>query len=226
MPLGDSITGTTCYPQLLSQELIAQGHTSFAFIGTNDNDQSCNKAAPVQTEGHGGYLVTYVTQSNPPKSPTSQSDVGKLSELQSWAAEKPDVVLMHFGTNDAWNGISASDVLSSYTIVLQQFRDQNPSVIFFVAQILPLNPSGCSTCESNVEALNKQIPGWASSQTTTASPIYVVDVWSAEVKAVGGSAASYAPNSSYTSDGVHPTLTGAQPVADAWATALAAQSIP
>ncbi len=32
MPLGDSITGSTCYPQLLSKELIAKGHTNFDFI--------------------------------------------------------------------------------------------------------------------------------------------------------------------------------------------------
>jgi len=55
--------------------------------------------------------------------------------------------------------------------VVDQFRGQNPNVIFFVAQITPLNPSGCSTCEANVEALNAKIPGWASDKNTAASPI-------------------------------------------------------
>ena len=58
MPFGDSITGATCYPQLLSQELIAKDHTNFTFIGTNPNSLSCNSAPNVQTEGHAGFLVS------------------------------------------------------------------------------------------------------------------------------------------------------------------------
>jgi hypothetical protein len=215
MPLGDSITGTTCYPQLLSKELIDNGRTNFAFVGTNTNVQSCNGAPTVQTEGHGGYDVTYLTTNSPP-----QSGHGSLSELQTWAAEKPDVVLMHFGTNDCWNGYSSSSILSAYDFVVDQFRSQNPNEIFFVAQIIPLNPSGCTTCESNVETLNGQIPTWASGKSTTASPIHVVNVWSALP------VATYLPNSTYTADGVHPNEAGSQLLADVWAPALAAQSIP
>ena len=43
---------------------------------------------------------------------------------------------------------------------------------------------------------------------------------------LGRAAASYLPNSQYTSDGVHPNAAGAQLMADAWYAALAAKNIP
>jgi len=216
MPLGDSITGTTCYPQLLSKELMSKGHTNFTFIGTNLNNQSCGANAPnLMTEGHGGYDVTYLETNSPP-----QSGHGTLAELQRWAAEKPDVVLMQYGTNDVWGGDSLSSILTAYSFVVDQFRSQNPNVIFFVAQITPMHPSGCSACESNVEGLNSMIPSWAAGKTSTASPLYVVDVWSALPQA------SYLPNSQYTTDGVHPNPAGAQLMADVWSAALLAKNIP
>jgi lysophospholipase L1-like esterase len=216
MPLGDSITGSTCYPQLLSKELIGKGRTNFAFVGTNTNNQACGTGAPtVQTEGHGGYLVTYLTTNSPP-----QTGKGTLAELQTWAAEKPDVVLMEYGTNDVWSSIATANVLGAYGFVVDQFRSQNPNVIFFVAQITPLHPSGCTSCESNVEALNAQIPSWAAGKATAVSPIYVVNVWSALP------AATYVPNSMYTADGVHPNPAGSQLMADVWYAGVTAQGIP
>jgi lysophospholipase L1-like esterase len=215
MPLGDSITGTTCYPKLLSQKLIENGHDNFTFVGTVLNNQSCGSSPNVQTEGHGGYLVTYLTTDSPP-----QSGKGKLSELLTWAAEKPEVVLMEYGTNDAWSSVATSKIIDAHDFVVDEFRKQNPSVIFFVAQITPLNPSGCASCEANVEALNAAIPPWAASKSTAASPIYVVDIWSALP------AAGYKPNSTYTSDGCHPNPAGSQLMADKWYEGLIAKGIP
>ena len=216
MPLGDSITGTTCYPKLLAKELIDKGHTNFDFTGTVLDNQSCGDGvANVQTEGHGGYLVTYLITDSPP-----QSGKGTLSELKTWAAEKPDVVLLEYGTNDAWSSIAPASITSAYGFVVDQFRGQNPNVVFFVAQITPLNPSGCSNCEANVEALNAQIPTWASGKSTAASPIYVVNVWAALP------AATYTPNSTYTSDGAHPNVAGSQLMADKWYSAIVAQGLP
>ena len=215
MPLGDSITGY-CYPQLLSKELIDKGNTNFAFVGKITNNQSCGTGAPnVQTEGHGGYLVTYLTTDSP-----AASGKGTLTELKTWAAEKPDVVLMEIGTNDVWSSIATATITSAFGFVMDQFRAQNPSVTFFVAKITPLNPSGCSDCESRVEALNAAIPAWASGKSTSASPIYVVDVWSAL------DPATYVPNSTWTKDGCHPEPPASQLMADKWYAGLVAQGIP
>jgi len=127
---------------------------------------------------------------------------------------------MQYGTNDVWNGYSTSSILSAYSFVVDQFRSQKPNVIFFVAQILPMHPSGCTACESGVEALNAQIPSWASSKTSAGSPIYVVNVWLSIPEA------DYQPNSAYTTDGVHPNPTGAQLVADTWYAGIVAQGLP
>jgi lysophospholipase L1-like esterase len=215
-PLGDSITEDTCGPQLLSQELISNGHTNFVFVGTETNDQSCSNAPDVQSEGHGGYLVTDLLP--PPHVATMQDH---SAELPMWAAnDKPDVILMQFGTNDVWNSIATQTILSAYSLVLADFRAVSPNVILFVAQITPLNPSGCTTCEQQAETLNAAIPGWATSESTAASPVYVVNVWSAFT------ASTYLPNSTYTSDGVHPNPAGSALVAQKWYDALLSQNIP
>jgi lysophospholipase L1-like esterase len=216
MTLGDSITETTCYPQLLSQALTKNGRTNFTFIGTRQANQGCGGLAPVPTEGHGGYLVTYLTSDS-----HKSENKGSMTELLAWAAEKPEVVLMEYGTNDCWtSSIPISDITSAYGFVLDKFRAQNPKVIFFVAKITPLNPAGCSTCESRVESLNALIPAWAASKTTADSPVYGVDVFSAlDPK-------TYVPNSTWTQDGCHPLQPAAQLMADKWYAALVEQGLP
>ncbi len=209
-PLGDSITGTTCGPQLLSKALIEHGKTNFVFVGSNLNNQSCNGAGTVQTEGHGGYLVTDLVGSGI-----------HASELPEWCdSNKSDIVLMQFGTNDVWNDRSPSAILAAYSTVLSDLRAANAQVVVLVAQITPLNPKDCSACESRVVAFNSQIPGWATSKSTAASPVLVVDLHSVFT------AASFAPSSTYTADGVHPNLAGAQLIADKWYAALNALGAP
>jgi lysophospholipase L1-like esterase len=210
MPLGDSITGSTCVPQLLSKQLRDAGRTNFIFVGSNLNNQVCGSAPNVQTEGHGGYLVTDLVGAGI-----------HAAELPRWcSADTADVVLMHFGTNDVWNNRSTQSILDAYSTVLADLRAVNSKVIVFVAQIIPLNPVGCASCEANVETLNTQIVTWASGNNTAASPIYVVDAHSAFT------ASAYTPVSTYTADGVHPNPAGAALIASKWYSALTAQGLP
>ncbi len=231
MPLGDSITGTTCYPQLLSQKLKNAGKTTFAFVGTVTNNQSCTDGAitnapNVKSEGHGGYLATCITGD---RAASSCSGKGSPSELTTWmaASPKPDVVLMHLGTNDAWTSdIPIATITGALTKIVTAIRGANPSAIIFAAQILPMHPDGCmgsaSGCpDSRVQELNAAIPGWATGLSTGASPIYVVDIYGSI-----GNASAYVPSSALTGDGVHPNAAGSGMVADAWMSALAAKSIP
>jgi lysophospholipase L1-like esterase len=208
MPLGDSITADTCYPKFLAQEFTAKGRTNYQFVGTFLNNQPCNGAANVQTEGHGGYLVTFLTTNEP-----SRTGLGTLNELTTWAAEKPDIVLMHYGTNDVWSSVKSAEIVSAYLFVINQFRSQNPTVIFFVSKIIPMNPSGCGNCTSGVAALDALLTAtWASTNSTPTSPIYIVDQ-SATIN-----------TGTDTADGVHPNAAGAQKMADVAYTAIAAQN--
>ncbi|HVV48605.1 MAG TPA: GDSL-type esterase/lipase family protein, partial [Polyangia bacterium] len=204
MMLGDSVTGTTCYPQLTDAALMAGHHTNFQLVGTVTTNQACGSGAPssVKDEGHAGYGVTYLPQNSTRGACTKSSGCGSYAELQSWAAEKPDIVLMHFGTNDVWDGVATSTILSAYAAVLAEFRKQNPDVVFFVSKIIKLDPSGCTSCLADVAALAAAVtPSWASASSTATSPVYLVDHYDS----------AFDPTSSAdSSDGVHPTPAGAQ----------------
>ena len=203
MPLGDSVTESTCYPQLTYKQLMAGNHSSFQFVGTETSNQSCGSGAPgsVKDEGHAGYGVTYLPE-NSTRGPCSKaSGCGSYAELQTWAAEKPDIVLMHFGTNDIWDGVATSTILSAYVAVIAEFRKQNPNVIFFVSKIIKLDPSGCGSCLTNVAALAAAVtPSWAAANATASSPIHIIDHYDSAFDPT---------NSADSLDGVHPTPAGA-----------------
>jgi hypothetical protein len=214
MMLGDSITGSTCYPQILSSQLIAGKHTNFQFVGTVTNNQSCGANAPsVKTEGHGGYGVTYLpSTSTRGKCSKQPQGCGSYAELQTWAAEACDIVLMHFATNDVWDGRATTEILSSFVAVITEFRKNNPNVIFFVSKIIKLNPSGCGSCLTDVAALAAALtPAWASTNSTSSSPVYIIDHYDSGVDP-----------STDTADGVHPNLAGATKMATTSYNALVA----
>jgi len=195
MPLGDSITGSPgCWRALLWNQLQNNGHTEVDFVGTQ-SPQGCGVPHDGNHEGHGGALVTSVADQN---------------QLVPWlAATDPDIVLMHFGTNDVWSNRPTATILAAYGRLVDQMRAQNPDTTVLVAQIIPMNPSGCGECGARVTDLNAAIPGWAASTSTARSPVVVVDQWS------GFSTATD------TYDGVHPNAAGDQKMADNWYPALA-----
>ncbi|BAL90325.1 putative GDSL-like lipase/acylhydrolase with Cellulose binding domain [Actinoplanes missouriensis 431] len=193
MALGDSITGSPgCWRALLWQKLPA---AEVDFVGTLPG-QGCGFAYDGENEGHGGYLVTNVANQN---------------LLPGWlSATDPDVVMMHFGTNDAWSNIPAATILAAYTKLVGQMRAANPYMKILVAQIIPLNPPTCADCGQRVVTLNAAIPAWAASLSTAASPITVVDQWTGFDTAVD------------TYDGVHPDDDGNAKIANRWYPAVAA----
>ncbi|AEE45464.1 cellulose binding domain-containing protein [Cellulomonas fimi] len=196
MPLGDSITGNPgCWRALLWQKLQQGGHTDVDMVGTLPA-QGCGVAHDGDNEGHGGYLVT---------------DVAAQGQLVGWlAATDPDVVVMHFGTNDVWSARTTQQILDAYTTLVQQMRASNPQMRVLVAQIIPVAPPTCAQCPARTAALNAAIPAWAAGITTAQSPVVVVDQATGWVPATD------------TSDGVHPDEDGIVKLADRWYPALAA----
>ncbi|AVT38190.1 cellulose binding domain-containing protein [Plantactinospora sp. BB1] len=196
MPLGDSITGSPgCWRSILWNRLQNTGYTDIDFVGTL-GPQGCGQPYDGENEGHGGALVTTVADQN---------------QLPPWlAATRPDVVLMHFGTNDVWSNRATSTILAAYGKLVDQMRASNPAMKILVAKIIPMAPSTCAECGQRVVALNDAIPGWAASKSTAGSPIVVVDQWT------GFSTGSD------TYDGVHPNAAGDQKMSDRWYPALAA----
>ncbi|MCR6483646.1 cellulase family glycosylhydrolase [Amycolatopsis sp. OK19-0408] len=197
MALGDSITGSPgCWRALLWKHLQDTGHTDIDFVGTLPA-QGCGFTYDGENEGHGGFLATGIARDN---------------QLPGWlSATRPDIVLMHLGTNDVWNGIPAATILDAYTTLLGQLRASNPATKLIVARIIPMNPANCAACAQRVVELDNAIPGWAQAHSTAASPITVVDQWTGFDTAVD------------TTDGVHPnSTTGIQKIEARWYPALVA----
>jgi lysophospholipase L1-like esterase len=204
MPIGDSITGF--YVQALWNAIGAAGFSAVDFVG--NRPYNFNDSYDLDNNGYGGYIVRDVL--NPRGSGNKWANSGYLyhgdaGDLEDWTAEqKPDLALIHMGTNDGSSG-DVTGVLNAYTAIVAAVRLRNPNVRLFVAQIIPSNsnPSWSTT-------LNAAIPAWASSLTTVASPITVVDQWT------GFNA------STMTVDGTHPNATGASHMAAAWMPAISA----
>ncbi|GGM32948.1 cellulose binding domain-containing protein [Dactylosporangium sucinum] len=198
MPLGDSITaGPGCWRAKLWHRLQTSGYTNIDFVGGVSDGGGCNPGYTYDFdhEGHGGYSATGIADNN---------------QLPPWlAAARPDVILMHLGTNDMWGGyIPLATKLTAFTKLVGQMRAQNPAVKIIVAQIIPMSQAACATCPADVIALNNAIPGWAAGLTTAQSPITVADLWTG-FDAVAD-----------TGDGVHPNDAGFQKMADRWYPAL------
>jgi len=130
------------------------------------------------------------------------------------AADRADLMLMHFGTNDAWNsGIPIMDITRAYSDVLAALRAVQPRVTVFVAQIIPLSPDSCADCERRVCELNQQIPAWAAAESSAESPVYVVD------QRTGFDSGTHAY------DRVHPKMMGSDRISGVWMDALRAKKI-
>lgn len=195
MPLGDSITGGPgCWRALLWDRLQRTGFTNIDFVGTLPGG-GCSVAHDGDNEGHGGFQATGIANQN---------------QLPAWlAATRPDIVLMHLGTNDIWGNIPAATILAAYGTLVDQMRASNPNMKILVAKIIPMTPNGCTWCPPGVSALNSAIPGWAAGKATAQSPITVVDQFT-----------GFDSVADTNGDGVHPDDSGFQKMSDRWYPAL------
>jgi lysophospholipase L1-like esterase len=178
MPLGDSITDCDFWRSLLFNKLTANGY-DVKFVGSRGTH-----------EGHGGMLVT---------------DLAATTNLADWlSSTNPDMVMMHFGTNDCWCDKGTTAILNAYTILVEQMRANNPNMKIIVAQILPMDPNDDADFNARVVDLNSAMGSWVSELSTSESPIILVDQYSGF------------DTSTDTYDGVHPNDSGGQKMCDKW----------
>lgn len=196
MPMGDSITGSPgCWRGNLWQHLVDAGY-EVDFVGSQ-NQACAPSGSDANHEGHGGFQVT---------GSVANGDTRRWLEQNT-----PEVLLLHFGTNDVWSNVPPAQILDAYTTIVTDLRRLNPDATILVAQIIPLQPAesfNCPDCGQRAVDLNSRIPAWAAGLSTARSPIVVVDQWSGFDPATD----AY--------DGVHPDDSGNVKIAAKWFAAL------
>ncbi len=221
MAIGDSVTRATCWRDFLWQQLQQSYAGKVDFVGTLQADYGCNVSGfDPDNQGYSSSLITEVV-ANVTTARTCDPYCPNMSNLQTaFASAKPQVVLMHWGTNDVWNGKSSASITSAYSTVIDALRTANPSVVVLLAQIIPMNVTGatcsgcsCASCSTAIPALNAAITTFAAGKTTAQAPVLVVDQYT------GFDATAD------TRDGVHPNTQGSQKMASKWYTALTANQL-
>jgi hypothetical protein len=194
-PLGDSITGSPgCWRALLWRKLQDDGYTDIDFVGSQ-SPQGCGFPFDGEHDGHPAYLITNMAKGVYYDSTT----------IDDWLAiANPDIAMIHLGTNDCWAGKTTDETIEAFTFVLDKIRGNNPKVYILLCQILPLNPSGgssCPECPDRVIGLNKRLATWAKEHDSASSPIVLVDQWT-----------GFNPDTD-TDDGAHPNSNGNEKMA-------------
>ncbi len=128
-----------------------------------------------------------------------------LARISVWAmSTRPDIVLLHLGHNDLWQGKGTANTLQDLAGILEHLRRVNPRVSILIAQIIP---SASIPVQLTAE-FNDGIAELAPATSTGSSPVIVVD------HSTGFHVETM------TRDGTHPNDDGERRMADRWYDAL------
>jgi acyl-CoA thioesterase-1 len=212
--IGDSIsegnTGHDSYRRPLWNGIVADASNPLIdFVGTRkgvmtvtsncDIGASTSNGTPVVPEfdqdhqAYWGWCVDDVNAVLP----------ARLSELANDFDRRPDIALVHLGTNDIHQQLNPPAVVrGELSTLIATLRNANPAIRILLAQLIPMT-SGDPSNDAEISALNAEILSLATSLHTPASPITVVDQFTGF-----DSADRY--------DGLHPNDAGEQKMAAKW----------
>jgi lysophospholipase L1-like esterase len=114
-------------------------------------------------------------------------------------------VLLHIGTNDIRQGISANVAANNIASTIDILRSIVPNVKIVLAQIIPCG----DVAPGAIEGFNNLIPGLAAQKNTSNSPVVVADQYDGFSLAVN------------SDDNIHPNDSGDRLIADRWYAQLA-----
>jgi lysophospholipase L1-like esterase len=187
MPLGDSITAGDReggYRRLLYDFLTKDG-INFKFVGSLRGGD----VPDAHHEGHSGWRIEQIE---------TGIDGGWLE------TDKPDVVLLHIGTNDIWQQRDLMNAPARLSALIDEVLSQSPLTRIIVAQILPMTND--PKFELAVRTYNAAIVDIVSSKSSTVCMVNMHDSFSA----------------GDFIDGVHPTQSGYEKMARVWEPAIRA----
>jgi len=201
MPLGDSITQGDAdhdtYRRPLWKSLQVEGY-DVDFVGSlrgNHRGPAPRDDFDRDHEGHWGWRVDEI-----------------LARIRGWVEDsEPDVILIHLGSNDVFQGEDVETTLDELGELIDAVRESRPEATFLLAQIIPTTMAHAN---AGIRELNARIPELAASKSSATSRVVVVDHFT------GFDATRQ------TYDGVHPNADGEIHLSDRWLAALADVLIP
>ena len=220
MPLGNSITqGNMEHPSYryrLWQKLI-DAEVDFEFVGSHSENQGGTPSLPAYkgktysnvNEGHWGWSADQILNGN-----REQPNKG---ELRKWLKQyKPDIVLMHLGTNDMFRNHDLEETVAELREVVRQIRAEAPQVTIMMAKLIPAYSQATGEqAANNIKRLNERIPLLVQELNNLQSPVILVDQNTGFDPTTGVD----------TWDGIHPNASGEEKMAQVWFEALANEII-
>ena len=198
MPLGDSITQAgvewESYRYPLCKMLRSAG-LRVDFVGSSREHYPQGRRKHMgfdeDHEGHWGWTADQV-----------------LAQIDGWASkERPDLVLLHLGTNDVLHKHDRRETVEELRQIIQVLQKHNPAVTVLLAQLIP---AGGQAANAEIAELNRLLPEMAKSASTAQSRIHVVNQFE-----------GYDPMTD-NYDGIHPGPSGIEKMARKWCDAILA----
>jgi len=158
MPLGDSITrgGGQLPGQYIGYRAVLQAHLKAGATGFRYNfvGSMSDRGAPDRNhEGHGGWTI---------------DDLG--GRIDEWMLNyRPDIVLLHAGTNNITVGDSPATTAAKLQSLIAQIRSHDPDTKIFVAKVIKSRDPGR---RPNTNAYESLIPGVVAASGPN---VYLVD---------------------------------------------------
>ncbi|WP_299987660.1 SGNH/GDSL hydrolase family protein [uncultured Pontibacter sp.] len=212
MPLGNSITqgnmDFVSYRYPLWKKLI-DSDVKFEFVGshTENNDGTPpfddykGQSFSNRNEGHWGWTTDQVLSGKDGK-----------GNIVQWAdTYKPDIVLMHLGTNDMFSDQDIGGTVEEIEAVINAIHEKSPGVTIILAKLIPADGQVVGPAKAqNIQLLNQQIEAIANGQSSDGPPIILVDQ-NTDFDAREGKD---------TYDGIHPNDSGMEKMAQVWFEAI------
>jgi lysophospholipase L1-like esterase len=162
LPLGDSITwgyinggGSNGYREQLLVDLKSAGYT-VDFVGTQKSGTMADK----DNQGFPGYTISQIR-----------------GVVAGGLAFKPNVVLLHAGTNDLNRGNPASepdaDAPKRLGLLLDDVLKAVPNAVVVVAKIIQSKQSGLN---ANIKTFNNALPAIVAARVQKGSKVSIVDM--------------------------------------------------
>ena len=189
MPLGDSITygypssnyngyRGPLFDMLRKDSLVTV--SALDFVGSQNAGIMCDD----WHEGHPGWVIDQIAGAEHAEAPIA----------------RPNLVLIHAGTNDMNLNLDAPNAPTRLGTLIDETFQDNPGVTLVVAKIIR---SANTTTEARIETYNAAIPGVVKTRLNAGKHIVMVDMWSALGLAD-------------LADDLHPNDTGYRKMATVW----------